>query len=327
MKKSINDTEYVYTCAKIRAMENRLPTRSKLERLIDASDSEVGILIKELGFDSSSKLDDAAVKRLDSELRDIKKTLPNDDIVRIFTYQYDCNNIKMLLKCKSRGISAEGMLFSCGSVSEEDAFRAAESEDFSAYPKNMASAAREALTSFASTGNPQTVDVLLDRACYLDMLEASAMHETVNEWIKLKIDITNALITLRLIRMGGVAAEDMLSEMLLDGGSVERSLFTESRVYGESELLRRLSKKGFSFVTDALSRKERYTLGDAEREFDDFYMRKVKAAKFVPFGAEIVAAYIIALEYSIKNIRIILAGKEASLDGDVIRGMLRESYV
>lgn len=327
MKNGINETEYTYICAKIRAMEARLPSMSKLERLIDASVAEESLLLKEFGLDTSQGLENAVSKKLCDEINEIKKTLPDESLVKLFLYQYDCNNVKTLIKCRGRGISADGMLFSCGSVSEEDARRTAGAGDFSLYPENMARAADQAAAAFASTGNPQTVDVLLDRACYLDMLEGAAVCEEVREWIKMKIDITNAMITLRLIRMGGVAASDMLNDMLLDGGDVDKELFIRSRELGESELIARLGKVGFSAATDALSRKGAFSLGDAEKAFDDLYMSVVRKTKFVQLGARIVAAYIIALEYSIKNIRIILAGKEASLDGDAIRGMLREGYV
>ena len=64
-----------------------------------------------------------------------------------------------------------------------------------------------------------------------------------------------------------------------------------------------------------------------EKWADDFWMELVRDAKFVPFGAEVFIGYAIALEYEIKNIRILLAGKDAGLDSDVIRERLRKSYV
>ena len=42
------------------------------------------------------------------------------------------------------------------------------------------------------------------------------------------------------------------------------------------------------------------------------------------FGAEIAIGYIVALEYEVKNIRIILAGKDAGLSPEVIRERLRD---
>lgn len=64
-----------------------------------------------------------------------------------------------------------------------------------------------------------------------------------------------------------------------------------------------------------------------EKWADDFWMDLAREAKFVPFGAEVLIGYAIALEYEVKNIRILLAGKDAGLASDVIRERLRKSYV
>ena len=127
--------------------------------------------------------------------------------------------------------------------------------------------------------------------------------------------------------MGGVAAAELLDDMALSGGEIPHESFQKSLALGERELASCLKKSALSCVGEELEKNERLSLGEAEKSFDDLYMSVVKSTKFLSFGAEIVASYMIALEYAFKNVRIILAGKEASLDGDVIRGMLRENYV
>ena len=64
-----------------------------------------------------------------------------------------------------------------------------------------------------------------------------------------------------------------------------------------------------------------------EKEADNFWLQKAKAAKYVPFGAPVLVGYMIALEYEVKNIRIILAGKDAGLSAETIKERLRETYV
>ena len=56
-------------------------------------------------------------------------------------------------------------------------------------------------------------------------------------------------------------------------------------------------------------------------------MRKVRSAKFLPFGAPLLISYGVAAEYTVKNLRIILAGKRQGLRGDEIRKRVRLSYV
>ena len=45
------------------------------------------------------------------------------------------------------------------------------------------------------------------------------------------------------------------------------------------------------------------------------------------FGAAVVGGYLVGCETSVKNIRIILAAKDAGLAPDVIRERIRVSYV
>ena len=56
-------------------------------------------------------------------------------------------------------------------------------------------------------------------------------------------------------------------------------------------------------------------------------MRYIKDAKYVPFGPEAAAAFLLAKESEIKNLRMILTGKIAGTPKEVISERLRETYV
>lgn len=60
---------------------------------------------------------------------------------------------------------------------------------------------------------------------------------------------------------------------------------------------------------------------------EDFSLRQLKKAKFVPFGLEPLIAYMIAKENDLKTARIILAGKVAGIDKQRIAEKVRETYV
>ena len=94
------------------------------------------------------------------------------------------------------------------------------------------------------TGNPQQVDLILDAACYADMLDA-AKESGISLAVRLvetKIDLTNLMTCLRLIRMDlGSAGEAFLQESLLSGGTVATSILTEAYAAGESALAEQLA--------------------------------------------------------------------------------------
>ena len=64
-----------------------------------------------------------------------------------------------------------------------------------------------------------------------------------------------------------------------------------------------------------------------EKMCDDRLMRYIKDAKYVPFGPEAAAAFLLAKESEIKNLRMILTGKIAGTPKEVISERLRETYV
>ena len=69
------------------------------------------------------------------------------------------------------------------------------------------------------------------------------------------------------------------------------------------------------------------SLTDFEKLCDDAVLHQVATAKQVPFGPEVLIAYVAAKETEFTAVRIIMAGRIAGLKPDVIRERLRESYV
>ena len=68
-------------------------------------------------------------------------------------------------------------------------------------------------------------------------------------------------------------------------------------------------------------------LSAVEKACDDLYMTLVREGARIPFGAPVAGGYLIGCETAVKNIRIVLAAKEAGLDTNVLRERVRLSYV
>jgi len=64
-----------------------------------------------------------------------------------------------------------------------------------------------------------------------------------------------------------------------------------------------------------------------EKLFDNKLIEYVKSAKYISYGIEPLAAYLIAKENEIKIARIIMAGKLAGIPSELIRERMRETYV
>ena len=333
-------TDYMYGSARVRALEGKLVSRERLEHMLEAkSTADVLAMLPDYGFTVVTDRDDGTGEpvREDSLLSVLVNGYEELDtmseesasLIRFLRYPYDCNNIKALIKCFSREIEPDGMLFDrLGTVALETLKDAFQDKNYASLPKHMADAAREAEEAFSATGNPQKVDLILDRACFADMLDAAKASGSpfAVRLVEEKIDLTNLITCIRLIRMqGGLAAEAFLEEALLPGGTLDGDLLRSALTAGEEFLAEGLRFTRFSFVSDLLI--DHAPLHVLELAAEDCWMDLAREGKFVPFGAEVLIGYAVALEYQVKNIRILLAGKDAGLAPDVIRERLRRSYV
>ena len=332
MAKGYNPTQYMYSSARIRALEIKIATRERLRQLSDATNAESVIAgLSDLGFETAKN--GVALSReemLESLLVNAYaevESMECADAVKFMRYQYDANNIKAILKCHWRGVSADSLLSSFGTVSAAEAKKAFESKDYSAFSENIAKAIGEAEEAFAATNDPQKIDFIIDRACFADMLESvdALGMDFSKRLVRTKIDIVNITVSLRIMRMElGNMALGVLNQAYIEGGSFGLEFFESALSAGEEEFAASIAARGYSTIADAIAKNE--TLGTIERKADDAWFSVAKEAKYISFGAEIAVGYIAALEYQVKNIRIILAGKDAWIAPELIRERLRDCY-
>ena len=345
--KKLQATEYTYASARLRALESRLVGRERMEVLIEArSSDEVMDRLAEYGMKPAEEAEGTSSKGaslgetvsaareamllevLRQAYREVEAAVPDPALFRYFRYPYDCNNIKAAIKCAIRGISPSDMLFDFGTVPADRVETLIREGDYKAWPAAMAEAIPEAREAYDKTGDPRHIDTVLDKACYADMLAAAKAtgDETLMGWLAARVDLTNLLMTLRLLRMSmGAVGEAFLEESLLPGGTLTASFLLDLYASGEAKLWDALIPTPYH----KLSRVEGdpRPLSAVEKACDDLYMEMVREGARIPFGAPVVGGYLIGCETAVKNIRILLAAKDAGLFPEVIRERIRVSYV
>ncbi|MBR6709490.1 MAG: V-type ATPase subunit [Clostridia bacterium] len=323
----LQQTDYMYCSARIRAMEARLIGRDACERMLEsrsAVDAMAQIGVGEAGRTPADR-EAYFAARLEEAYASVVEMLPDDTAIRFLQYPYDCNNVKAAIKCSLRGIDCAPMLIGCGTIPVSAFAEMAAERDFSALPANMAAAAARACDAYAASGDPQQIDLLLDRACYADML-ADTTDDFARALVRAKIDLTNMMMFFRVMRMGVSAGSTaMLEEALLAGGEIPPERFLHALRGGDAKLADVLQN---SVCRQVLARFEEAepSLAALECACDNVWMAMVAEAKFVPFGPALPVAYLLAWEYAVKNMRIICAGKDAGLDRDTIRERMRDCY-
>ncbi len=328
--------QYLFGSARTRVLENGLVGREKLDRLLAASGvdrcvdmlSEFGVPVVRDEQTGRFLREETLLRRLESAYDEVSKSTENAPFTRVFRWQYDCNNLKAMIKCHKRGIDPSDMLFDFGNIALTDLSACVKKNDFSTLEEPFCSAAVEAVDTFSKSGNPQWVDLILDRACYTAMLKdaASAGTEFLSNLVRLKIDIINVLTCVRLLRMNsGENGKLLLRDAFIEGGTIELSLLSKAYENGEEAMWKEISRTGLEAISGKVSASS--TLTDLELTADNAWMAELRKAKMIPYGVEPMVAYLAATEYEVRNLRIVLAGIEAGLQPKTIGERIRMSYV
>ncbi|MBC7240560.1 MAG: V-type ATPase subunit, partial [Chloroflexi bacterium] len=64
-----------------------------------------------------------------------------------------------------------------------------------------------------------------------------------------------------------------------------------------------------------------------EKLKDNYLITFMKQAKHVMFGIQPIVAFMVAKDMEVKNLRIIITGKQAGLSEDLLKERLRDVYV
>lgn len=328
--------DYLFESARVRALETAIVGRERTEQLLQCKSVEDMLdRLREWGvelvFDTDGKFlrEETLSARLRKIYAELEAMLPHAKELELFRYQYDCNNVKAAIKGFFRKIDPRSMMFDFGTVPLEDVIRMVQAEQLDTLPQAMRNAAGEAMAAYAKSRNPQQIDLLLDRACFADMLAAAGESRVafVLRLVKEKIDLLNLTITVRMLRRGGGAREKSFwQSSLIDGGLLSHSYLSELYDAGEDALWSRLYYTSYGKISEMLAGGEK-RLTDVERCADNLWMSTIAEAKLIPYGSEVLIAFLLAHEYEIRNLRILFAGKETGLPVETIRERIRDSYV
>lgn len=329
MQTRYSPTEYLYASSRIRARERALLGKDKLAGLLSLKGEQE--LLAALGAEGlvprevSPDVEEALLSLLREGIDTVKRSVPDEALTHIVTYPYDCHNIKAYLKCTYRGVDPTALFIDAGSLTLSSLVKALETGELSFLPPHMAAAVPAARQAYAKTGDPREIDLILDRALFSDLARAASGLPFAERVVAARADLSNFLICLRLVRgKSPQLAAPLFARAFLPAGTLDAALFEEALPAGEAALRSLLSKTPYKRVAQGA---EGLSLSEIEKRVDDCVMDLVRGARYLPFGAEVPLAYLLGLDASLKNIRILLAGKRAGLDSDALRARVRDSYV
>ena len=334
MAKKIKDTEYLAISTRIRAMENGLLTRERMEQVLEARTNDEAVkILQECGYPEldpthPESMDAALSAAREATLTDLAGAAPDPRYIDIFKLKYDYHNVKAVLKADAMGMDPDHLMMDMGRVAAEELKEAVRSGELDNLPPRLAAAAAEAKEVLDTTRDPQLSDIVLDRWCYLDMDDVAEAtgSDFLHGYVKTQIDAANLRSLIRTIRMG--KNTDFLRGVLFDGGEIGMDALLKISENGGNGLMDLYGPTRFQAAAEeGAASLQGGPLTAFEKLCDDAVSDYLGGAQFVPFGEAPLLAYLAARETEYTNLRIMLLGRSSGLSADVIRSRLRASYV
>ena len=334
----MNRTDYTTSSGRIRALEKRMLSSATIERLIGITSLEevLRLLSAETEYDFSRLATPHDYEQvIQPSVRDLykrgKELSQHDELVEIVFCKYDFHNLKVAFKAEHYPQRTENPYATVTDIVPiELAKLAAGDPDVKSLPAHLRDAAvllREALER--SGVNPQTIDIVLDKAMFAFMKESAETLglPIVLSYVELLIDCYNLRTLLRARGMS--KGRTFLKDALAPGGQMDLSTFERQYDADVTALTTALSKtrlgKAVQGGMAAFAQSDNYS--QMERLLDNMLVEHLKSVKYMAYGPELVFAYLINKENEIRQMRIILACKENHIRPEALRERLRDNYV
>lgn len=324
---------FAHSIARIKAMENKLVSRAKLDSLIDAKDFEDAVkMLQDTLYGeyvNSNSYETGLRLALEELYRLMYEIIPVKRVVDVLAVRYDGHNIKSILKGKLSGIDTFGILINAGTLSVDNIKEAILTEEFKDVPEALVKIVKEANSTFIGSSDPQDIDLVIDKGIFKYALEIAkeSGYEYLTEYVMLQIDISNIKTFIRV--KAQERSIEFLDKVFIEGGNLEYQRFAGFINETIERFADKLSYSKFSKWSDqGIAEYIRNgDLGGLDRFGDNYIIEHIKKAKFISLGTEPIIAYIIARENEIRAIRIILTGKKSNVHPDKIRERMRDVYV
>lgn len=336
-QKAQAETKWCYISGLIKAIEGDLISTPQYQSLMTAKtttellrafgDSPYkGIFRQEEDLFNYEKLLHA---QLMEKLGWISKYSPQTFIYDYFKVRIDLQELKTKMKSYLAQISSEEMIYE--ERIEKEIFNQI-FPDQTQIPPYYDVAFKNIMKSFMGKKSLQAIDFEADRQmlAIIDKLADGFENEMIKKYTHTFIELKNIGAMWRLKTMNKPLS--MLTDLIY---LPERSRFTMNELKNlydlpGSEWPIFLSSYGYQdiFMFGMIGKSSQDSpFPEIEKKADDCLTNIIRQAKYVPFGAEVVFAYIASFFMEILNLKIIITSTLNQLTEGVIRAKVRQVYV
>lgn len=352
----MNEFAWARAVGHIKVREKEILSRADLMRLVEAADLERALLALRdtyygpyVASTLPSDYGDALVAALEAAYDYVLRISPEPLLIVAYRARHDFHNLKVQAKSVQLGIPLDKEALSPignldpdldpGDISPETLMLAG----LSLSPKEIA-LFRDAigrtygqaveLIEENRESEPEgllslRVDSLVDREYYawFSKVVKRFGYPGMTGFQRAEVDLLNLRIALRGLRMGLDPA--LFREALLPGGDVPPDRILGAYRNGLSEIHSAFKRTPWDdlAVGGAQTGEKGESLTNWEKACDNAFMGVVRTSRYYSIGPEPAFGYLFAKETEVRNLRVILSGKQSELPAQEIAERLREPYV
>ena len=322
----MNELEYTYAVARIRALEGSLLTQNVIEQLMACqNETQCLQLLSEKGWGDPADMQDPAqmLRREEEKIWEvISDVAPELSVFDVMSYTKVFHNLKAAIKAVCTGDEERNIFYQDSSISGAQMLEIIKNKEFGRLPETMAGAAQEAYDALLHTGDGQLCDVIIDRAALEAIYEAGKKAEDaiIRDYAESTVAIADIKIAVRAQKTG--KSPEFLKRALAPCDSIRVETLAKAAANGMEAIRDYLLGTVYAAGAEALEESP----SAFERWCDNRMIETMKPQKYQAFSVGPLVAYIVARENEIKTVRIILTGKQNQFPEEAIRERIREMY-
>ena len=329
------EDEFVFADAFIGCYVQKLMHHADMIRLANCADlTTARTLLMEFGYDDPKDADvedvEWFIRHEQTKLYEmIFRNLPGRTELAPFLFPFDYHNINVCLTSEILGNTPnEDQLISVSQIDWKMLVAMVRDRNYAKMRPTMRDAVQEAMDLYGRTGDPQEIDLVLDKACYKDMILTA--RETESQYlvdvIRTTIDTMNLKAFVRLKTMK--RPWTFFKKVFLEEGFIPEDFYVSSYDEPLQQVADKMIHPGLAnaLKEGARALDETGHFVRIEKLLSDVVMDEVKKAKDYVVGIEPIAGYWYAKEQEIDNVRIILNGILIHEDPEYMEHFLGKTY-
>ncbi len=327
--------KYGFAVGRIKVRETKMLGLNRIDRLVSASNfADQKRILAETDYGSffqEATTPEDVEKALNDYLAIVYEFLeevyPDKQILSYFRSRYDFHNLKVLLKAKYGEKTAEQIWSKLGMLETEEVKKAIEEGELEGIAEPYRSALYEAMERFEQDKNSQQIDIVLDKALYKHLYEAAKKQKNkfFTGFVRSSIDLVNLKVFLRAKSLN--RESKFIEDAFLDRGFLEKEKLVSIYYDSLDIAVNMLKETSYAAIVQESIVGQEFDPDLFDKKVDDFLVRYLQPAKYIPVGLEPLISYIIAKENEVKVLRVILIGKLSGLSAQTIKERVRVQYV